>query len=182
MTENNETQIETPQETGQKDCKRGHKHGSCRRGPGRFIIGLLAIVGIVSIANVAIGAGPCISKYEPGERANKVAMHTLDDVDATDAQKAQVKSIIQAHAPAMKSLRESGKGLRQEIHALLSAKTIDRTALETLRAQKVTSMDQASREMTAMLADIAEVLTPEQRQQAAEKMAERFEHRRGHWN
>jgi len=186
MSENNETNIETTeneQSTNDKDCRQHRGHCGRRGGAGRFIMGALAIVGIVSIANIAIGAGACEGRGEPGERANKVAMHMLDDVDASDAQKEQVKNIIQVHKPVLKSLRQEGKDARKEVHALLSAPTVDRAALETLRVQKVASMDQASREMTTMLADIAEVLTPEQRQQMAEKMSERFESRRGHhWN
>ncbi|MFC1546062.1 Spy/CpxP family protein refolding chaperone [Pseudomonadota bacterium] len=187
MSENNKTNIESPTDDtemeSKKSCRHHHSHCGKRGRTGRFIMGALAIVGIVSIANIAIGAGACAGKGDPGERANKVAMHMLDDVDASDAQKEQVKSIIQTHKPALKSLRQAGKDTRKEIHTLLSAATVDRAALETLRAKKVASMDEASREMTTMLADIAEVLTPEQRQQVADKMSERFENRRGHhWN
>ncbi len=187
MSEHNETNIETTTDNEQRandnGCRHHHGHYGKRGGAGRFIMGALVIVGIVSIANLAIGAGTCADKGEPGERANKVAMHLLDDVDASEAQRAQVKSILQAHQPALKSLRQAGKDTRKEIHALLSAPTVDRAALETLRAKKLASMDGASREMTAMLADIAEVLTPEQRQQMADKVSERFESRRGHhWN
>ena len=181
MSENNETPIEPADNGSETRCGRHHRCG--RRGRcGHFIMAALAIVGIVSIANIAIGAGSCDDKHSPGDHASRIAMHMLDDVDASDAQRQQVQSIITAHNETLNSMRDAGKKLHQESRALLSAPTIDRTALENLRQQQIASFDRSSREMTAMLADIAEVLTPEQRQQLAEKMQKRFEHHRGHWD
>ncbi len=192
MSENNEAPIETTEvsNTDDKKCACGHHHtcGEKRRrcGHGRaghFILLALAIVGIVSIANVAIGASLCDQDRSPADRASKVAMHMLDDVDASDEQRAQVKGIIETHSATLNSLRESGRKLHEETRALLSAPTIDRSAIENLRQQKIASMDQTSREMTTMLADIAEVLTPEQRKQLAENMQKRFErHHDRHWD
>ena len=190
MSENNEIPTERPESGHDKHCGHRHHHkcGDKRRrcGHGRaghFIMAALAIVGIVSIANIAFGAGPCDKDSTPTDRASKVAMHMLDDVDASDEQRAQVKGIIETHSATLNSLRKSGRKLHEETRALLSAPTIDRSAIENLRQQKIASMDKTSQEMTTMLADIAEVLTPEQRKQLAENMQKRFEHHRhGSWD
>ena len=52
---------------------------------------------------------------------------------------------------------------------------IDRGALEGLRSDQLQAADTASRRLTQALADVAEVLTPYQRQ----KLAEHVRHRRG---
>lgn len=181
MTENNEPQNENGNNAPQDDIRRCRHRGNRRHsGASRLLIGILAAVGIVSLANIAFGASSCDQERSPTERATKVAIHMLDDVDASDEQRGQVKSIIEAHSATLNALRESGRKLHQETRRLLSAPTIDRNAIENLRQQQVASMDKRSREMTAMLADIAEVLTPEQRQQLADKMKDRFERHHGH--
>jgi periplasmic protein CpxP/Spy len=67
---------------------------------------------------------------------------------------------------------------RHQALALLSQPTIDRGALEALRANQLQMAEQASRRLTQALADAADVLTPEQRRQLAER-AERWHGRRG---
>ncbi len=56
--------------------------------------------------------------------------------------------------------------------------SVDRAALEALRADQLQMAEQASRRFTQALADAADVLTPEQRKQLAER-AGRWHGRRG---
>jgi periplasmic protein CpxP/Spy len=62
---------------------------------------------------------------------------------------------------------------------LLAAATIDRSALEQLRTQQVQLGDTLSRRMLTHMSDAAEVLTPAQRTQLADKMKSRGEGGRG---
>ena len=56
---------------------------------------------------------------------------------------------------------------------LLSAPTIDKAAVEKLRAERIAAIDEASKKAVAAVVEAAEVLTPEQRTKLVEEMKER---------
>jgi uncharacterized membrane protein len=58
------------------------------------------------------------------------------------------------------------------VFALLTQDTIDRTALETLRAAQMRVADNLSIRLTQFIADVAETLTPAQRKALAEHFAQ----------
>jgi Spy/CpxP family protein refolding chaperone len=58
------------------------------------------------------------------------------------------------------------------LHGILAAATIDRAALERLRAAEIARIDSASRAATGAMADAAEVLRPDQRAKLATLAAE----------
>jgi Spy/CpxP family protein refolding chaperone len=87
----------------------------------------------------------------------------LDEAGASAEQKAKIHEIMQRGLGGMKPMHGQMQQAHAEIHDLLTAPTIDRAALERLRAQHIAEMDRASRGMVAALADAAEVLTPAQR-------------------
>jgi Spy/CpxP family protein refolding chaperone len=60
---------------------------------------------------------------------------------------------------------------------LLAKPNVDRAAIEAIRAQEMQSADAMSKRLVQSLADVADVLTPEQRAQLAEKMKQRRGHR-----
>jgi protein CpxP len=68
--------------------------------------------------------------------------------------------------PLMRDFRDS----REELAKLLGAATIDRTAVETLRARRVAQVDEASKKLATAIIAAAEVLTPEQRAKLAAEM------------
>ena len=90
--------------------------------------------------------------------------------DGSAEQKAKVTAICKA---AMSELRPLHEQLR-EGHAravkLLSAPTIDRVGVESLRLDQMRLADQASKRISVALADAAEVLSPEQRVRLAEHL------------
>ena len=53
---------------------------------------------------------------------------------------------------------------------LLLAPSIDRARIESLRAEQVKSLDEASKRLVTAIEDAAEVLSPEQRAALAEQM------------
>jgi Spy/CpxP family protein refolding chaperone len=67
----------------------------------------------------------------------------------------------------IKPLQPGLGSIHRDLHRLLDAPTIDRAALERVRAAHVAEVDQASRIIVQGLADAAEVLTPEQRAKVA---------------
>jgi Spy/CpxP family protein refolding chaperone len=99
--------------------------------------------------------------------------YVLSDIDATDEQKAQITSIVQATARDVHAMRDQHAAGHQQLKEILSAATIDRARLETLRADQLRLADEASKRVVAALADAADVLTPEQRSTLASKLQER---------
>ncbi len=92
------------------------------------------------------------------------------DVGASDEQKARAREIVQASMAEIKALRPAnGEGMT-EMRALLSAETIDRDLIEQHRAARHARSEQMSKLMTRTLADLAEVLTPAQRSEAAKSL------------
>jgi periplasmic protein CpxP/Spy len=105
--------------------------------------------------------------------------HMIKSVNGTPEQKAKLTALAQAAMADMKPLREQHMTARKKGMELLAAPTIDRGALEQLRAQQMQLADSMSRRMLAQMSDAAEVLTPAQRTQLAEKMKSHSE-RGGH--
>jgi Spy/CpxP family protein refolding chaperone len=101
----------------------------------------------------------------------------LADVNATDAQREKIAGIVEATRKEMVPLREKHREARRAVMDLLAKPTVDRAAIEAIRAQEIQSADAMSRRFVQSLADVAEVLTPEQRAQLAEKMKQRRGHR-----
>ena len=92
------------------------------------------------------------------------------EVGASDEQKTRAREIVQASMAEMKALRPAqGEGMT-EMRALLSAETIDRDRIEQHRAAHHAQAEQMSKLMTRTLADLAEVLTPAQRSEAAKSL------------
>jgi Spy/CpxP family protein refolding chaperone len=105
----------------------------------------------------------------------------LDRVGATDAQKAQIKTIWEGLRPQLKTLRQQHMALRQQITQAMTAATIDPAAIEKLRQQSVSVMDKVSSLMTQGFVETARVLTPEQRKQAAAEIQKAHENHRAHF-
>jgi periplasmic protein CpxP/Spy len=164
------------------------------RGRSKWLAGVAvasALAGLVAVAPAAFAQpddGAPAHRMEHGDRhgpghmdkhMERMVDRVFTKVGATSEQKARAQVILKSAAEEMKQFRpEPGKG-RAEMLALLSADTIDRDALEQLRAQRHAHMEQASRVMTKTMADLAEVLTPEQRREAAKSLARMGEGRHG---
>ena len=97
----------------------------------------------------------------------------LDGLNASDAQRTQVREIAKAAAADLRSQRESGRALHDKAVQIFSAPTVDAAAAEGLRQQWLAQHDQASKRVLQAMLDIAKVLTPEQRAKIAQRMKER---------
>ena len=111
------------------------------------------------------------------ERVDRMLRHLYVDIDASDAQKQQLGPIVKSAAADLFPVRARMRDARRQAVALLSAEPIDRDALETLRAEQLQLAEQASRRLTQALADVADVLTPAQRKQLAERLGRWRGHR-----
>jgi Spy/CpxP family protein refolding chaperone len=109
------------------------------------------------------------------EHAGLAAEWLLRSVDASDAQQARVGEILDASFATLAPLAERHRAHHAELIELLGQPTIDRAALERVRAEELALAEAASRALTASLADVAETLSAEQRAELIE-LAQRFHH------
>ena len=112
-------------------------------------------------------------------RIERMVKHFAVEVEATPDQQAKLTQIAKAAAKDLRPLREKVREARRRGMELLGAPTIDRAAIERLRAEQIQGADAVSKRMAQAFADAAEVLTPDQRKKVAERMQKRGERRRG---
>jgi len=121
--------------------------------------------------------GPHGHGIHDGETVRGHAEHAvrwmLHSVDASQEQQARVGEIVGSALDSLAPLAQAHRAHRRALAELLAQESIDRGALESLRAQELGLADEASRRLIASLAEIAEALTPAQRAELFE-FASRF--------
>jgi len=138
-----------------------------------------AIAGVTAV--VAVGAGALA--YAGGNDAmggmRQKFMHgfmeyrmdqILSDTGATPEQKDKIKTILTTAMQQVRPDRKERHDLRDRALDLIEAPTIDRAAIETLRAKQVALMDQKSKVIAKAVADAAEVLQPDQRKKLVDEL------------
>ncbi|MEO9461049.1 MAG: Spy/CpxP family protein refolding chaperone [Rhizobiaceae bacterium] len=114
------------------------------------------------------------------KRITRAVKHVAIEIDATDEQTAKITALATAFAKDVKPLHGDFRAAGEEMHKLLTAETIDRAALEKVRAERLAEADRVSKELVNALADVAEVLTAEQREIVNERL-QQFKSMRRHW-
>lgn len=109
-----------------------------------------------------------------GKRVDKAVDWVLSDVQASAEQKQKVAGIARQAIGELAPLRDQHRAARKRAVELLAAPSVDRAAMESLRAEQMQLAEQASRRMTQALADVADVLTPEQRGRLKERLDKRM--------
>lgn len=88
-------------------------------------------------------------------------------VDATADQKQKLTAIAAAAVKDLEPFHQKFFDAHKRAHELLLQPTMDRAALESLRAEQIASADEVSKKLVQFLADAADVLTLEQRAKLA---------------
>jgi periplasmic protein CpxP/Spy len=104
------------------------------------------------------------------EHLERMLRHLYVEIDATEEQKQKLAPIVKQAAKDLLPLREKMQAARKHAIELLTGDTIDRGAIEALRAEHLQLAEQASRRVAQSLADAAEVLTPAQRRELAARV------------
>ena len=112
------------------------------------------------------------------KRVTRIVKHAAIEIDASEEQQTKIIELMVAAAKDIKPLRQSMKSAQKEIRELLLKESIDRAAIEQLRSSRVAQMDQVTQKMSTTLADIAEVLTVEQRTKLDEVVKKFRSHKR----
>lgn len=136
-----------------------------------FVAGAALTGGIVAVAASAMGGGGLHhgmmsgphSAADVSEHVDHVLKHLYVEIDATDAQKAQITPMVKQAVTDLLPMHTQLQAAHSQAIQALTQNTVDRPALEAARVAHLQLADQASKRLTQLLADVDEVLTPEQR-------------------
>lgn len=134
----------------------------------------LVAAGLVASEGSAFGRGHWGHRGhpDPAEMKEHMALavdHMLKRIDATDEQRERASEIAESAFDELFPLMGEHRESHERMVALLSAETVDRDALEELRAESFARFEAASKTLATSLADFAEMLAPEQRTELLEK-------------
>ena len=138
-------------------------------------------IAAIAASLVAIVGGTLAYAHSGGSHHGHMAGHGTKDhlehmqamltkIGANDAQKAQIERILEPAFDAMKAAHDSHSAAFRQFHDEITAPSIDRARIETLRAAQLKSLDEASKRLVTAISDAAEVLSPDQRAALAEQM------------
>jgi hypothetical protein len=137
----------------------------------RFVIGILAVVGIVTVSSAITGCS--MNKWRDADLSKKVeyiSERLIKTVDASDQQAAEIKAIIEKFEPSLTSINANHQDHKATIIDIFQQEEVSATDLESERQAIIELLNQNSIELTKMVAEIANVLTLEQRMILIEKM------------
>ena len=117
------------------------------------------------------GGGAAMSPEAAKEHLQIATKWMLRDIDASAEQQDRVNAIVNGAVDDLFRLRERHQQNRDAFHAQFGGSgAVDRAALEDIRKSEMGLADEASKRLVQALADVSEVLTPEQRQALAERI------------
>jgi protein CpxP len=174
----------TPQPSASSDAK-PRRRFLRRAAIATAIAGLATVIGVKAIAHAggpwrwhrAGFMGAPLDPARVDEHLDRMLKHLYVEIDATDAQRQQLAPIVKSAARDLLPVRAKMHEARRQAVELLSREHVDRAALEALRADQLRLVEQASMRLTQTLADVADILTPEQRKQLAERIGRWHGHR-----
>jgi protein CpxP len=187
MTDQSDTMSSSPDSSSSPSPPKAR---SCRGRRGIFVIALLAVAVVAGVTgnmlSTAFGQGFAWHAWHDGgmmggafmggpltpaqidDRIDRMTKHMAIELDATADQQAKIAGIAKAAVADLRPLREQAQAARGQAVALLTAPTIDRSAIEQLRAQQIGLAETASKRIAQAVADASEVLNPEQRRKVAD--------------
>jgi protein CpxP len=163
------------------DHEIGTKDRARRRGIGAGLIvagglALLLIAGALSTSSLASAGGHWWGRGGHGhfgprghdperarEHAELAAEWVTRWVDASEDQQERVAAIVVGAYDALEPFADEHRRHREALVEELTKPVIDRDAIRELRVSELALIENASERLVEALADVAEVLTPEQR-------------------
>ena len=120
-----------------------------------------------------MGMGMGMGMMGNPERLGRMVDRMLDGLNATDAQRSQIKQIAQAAGVDMKAQRDGHRALHEKALQIFTAPTVDAAAAEQVRQQMLAQHDQMSKRALQAMVEVSKVLTPEQRAKLGERAKQR---------
>jgi Spy/CpxP family protein refolding chaperone len=115
------------------------------------------------------GAGPATPE-QIADRADRAVRHLAIELDASAEQQAKLEAIVKSAVSDLVPMRAKVFAARAQARDLLTQSTVDRAAIEKLRAEQVATMDSVSKRLAQALGDAADVLTPDQRRKLGDML------------
>jgi protein CpxP len=103
------------------------------------------------------------SAAEVNAHVDHMLKHFYVEIDATDAQKAQIGPLVKQAVSDLLPLHAQAHTAHQHAMDALTQATLDRAALEAARVEHLQLADQASKRLVQLMGDVGDVLTPTQR-------------------
>jgi protein CpxP len=146
-----------------------------------FIAGLALAAGVGLAQSEATSGwhhGMMDGTHSPAEvsaHVDHMLKHFYVEVEATDAQKAQIGPLVKQAVNDLMPLHSQLQSAHSRALQALEQPTVDRVSLEAARAEHLQLAEEASKRIVQLLGDVGDVLTPAQRQ----ALAEHLEHLHG---
>lgn len=99
--------------------------------------------------------------------------HMLRDLDLSEAQREQIRQIMEQHRPQIREQAKALRDTRKAMRELARADALDEGQLQVLSAKMAESMSAMQAERVRTQHAVFALLTPEQRAEAREKMTQR---------
>lgn len=115
--------------------------------------------------------GNAMTPENHAAHVDQMLQHAYIELGATDAQKARLDPIVKQAANDLMPLHAQFRDSHERLKALYAQDTIDRMAIERIRADNMRAADQASQRITQLFLDVGDVLTPAQRKTLVELVA-----------
>lgn len=135
---------------------------------------LAATAGGVAFARSEDGKTYDPARFE--QRMEKRVDKALSGTDATAEQKKQVSDIVGQAFKDLRGFHDQRVANRKALHEALTAPTIDKAKVESIRAEQMKIADESSKRFTKALTDAGNVLNQQQRQAFFKAWNERGEH------
>jgi protein CpxP len=103
-------------------------------------------------------------------RADRMIRHLAVEIDATNEQQDKLKAIVHDTVKGVLPVREKMLAAHATARELLTQPTVDRAALERLRADQIATHEAVSKQVVQAVADAADALTPEQRRKIVDML------------
>src|SRR5882757_5579114 len=171
MVEQNNTPAASPEQASSPS------HRSGRRG--MFLGALLAVALLAGVTGNLLSSafgqgfgwhhggwrdggmfGGPLTPAQIDDRIDRMTKHMAIELDATSDQQAKIAGIAKAAVNDLRPLHDKAHAARSQAVTLLTAPTIDRSAIERLRVEQIGLMETASKRIAQALTDASEVLNP----------------------
>ena len=147
----------------------------------RLLFNRYTVLAFVAGAAVAIGVGVSAraagmaawhhggvmdgthSAAEVNAHVDHMLKHFYVEIDATDAQKAQIGPLVKQAVDDLLPLHSQLHAAHEQAMQALTQTTVDRTSLETVRQEHLQLAEQASKRMVQLIGDVGDLLSPAQR-------------------
>jgi protein CpxP len=110
------------------------------------------------------------SAAEVSAHVDHMLKHFYVEIDATDAQKAQIAPLVKQAVDDLMPLHSQLHTAHTHVVQALTQTTVDRASLEAARVEHLQLADRASKRITQLMADVGDVLTPPQRKALADHL------------